>query len=90
MPRAGIDLNGDGLMDFITSANGKGIEVFLGGEKGPLGRRAAIQDMPTTGIINVQDINDDGLDDFVLYDPQSRDATVRVGLNSGGLPANTD
>ena len=90
MPRAGFDLNADGLMDFITSANGKGIEVFLGGEKGPLGRRAAIQDMPTTGIINVQDINDDGMGDFVLYDPQSRDATVRVGLNLGTLPASAD
>ena len=90
MPRAGIDLNADGLMDFIQSANGKGIEVFLGGEKGPLGRRAAIQDMPTTGIINVQDINDDDMGDFVLYDPQSVDAIVRVGVNLGALPASPD
>ena len=66
------------------------IEVFLGGDDGPLGRRAAVQDMPTTGIINLDDANGDGMDDFVLYDPQSRDATVRVGLNLGTLPVDAD
>ena len=46
--------------------------------------------MPTPGIINVDDVNDDGMDDFVLYDPQSRDATVRVGLNLGNLTTSSD
>ena len=87
MPRAEIDLNGDGLMDFISSANGKGIEVFLGGDEGPFSRRRAIQRMPTPGIIQVDDINGDDMDDFVLYDPQTIDAAVRIGRNLGNLAA---
>jgi hypothetical protein len=87
MPRAGLDLNADGLMDFISSANGDGIEVFLGGDEGPFGKRAAIQKLSTAGIIHVDDINDDGMADFVLYDSQVTDGTVRVGVNLGVLPA---
>jgi hypothetical protein len=86
MPRAGLDLNADGLMDFISSANGKGIEVFLGGDEGPFAKRTAIQRMPTTGIIQVDDVNDDELADFVLFDPQSSDSVVRIGINRGVLP----
>ena len=33
------------------------------------------------------DINDDGMADFVLYDSQVTDGTVRVGVNLGVLPA---
>jgi hypothetical protein len=86
MPRAGLDLNADGLMDFISSANGKGIEVFLGGDEGPFARRTAIQRMSTTGIIHVDDVNDDELADFVLFDPQSFGSGVRLGINLGMLP----
>ncbi len=86
MPRAGLDLNADGLMDFISSANGKGIEVFLGGDEGPFARRVAIQRLPTAGIIHVGDVNNDALADFVLFDPQSFDAVVRIGVNLGTLP----
>jgi hypothetical protein len=86
MPRAGVDLNADGLMDFISSANGKGIEVYLGGDEGPFSRRTAIQNMPTNGFIHVDDVNGDDMDDFVLFDPQSSDASVRVGVNLGTLP----
>jgi hypothetical protein len=86
MPRAGLDLNGDGLMDFISSANGEGIEVFLGGDKGLFDKRSAIQRFPTTGRIHIGDINDDGLADFVLFDPQSPEPIVRIGLNRGVLP----
>jgi hypothetical protein len=86
MPRAGLDLNADGLMDFISSANGDGIEVFLGGDEGPFDRRTALQKMPTAGSIHVDDINDDGMADFILYDSQVVDGAVRVGINLGTLP----
>jgi hypothetical protein len=42
--------------------------------------------MPTNGFIHVDDINGDDMDDFVLFDPQSSDASVRVGVNLGALP----
>ena len=86
MPRAGVDLNADGLMDFVTSADGKGIEVHLGDEKGPFGRRDALQRLPSVGVIRFSDFDGDSLPDFVLYDPQSLDAPVRVGRNLGALP----
>ena len=86
MPTAGLDLNADGLMDFIASANGKGIEVYLGGDEGPFARRVAIQKMPTAGNIQLGDFNNDALADFVLFDPQTLDPTVRVGRNLGRLP----
>ena len=86
MPRAGVDFNGDGLMDFVSSANGKGIEIFLGADEGPFAKRTAIQRMPTTGIIHVDDLNGDELADFVLFDPQAINPVVRIGVNLGVLP----
>ena len=86
MPRAGLDLNADGLMDFISSANGKGIEVYLGGDEGPFASRTAIQKLPTAGIIHLDDFNNDALADFVLFDPQAVDPVVRIGRNLGKLP----
>jgi len=86
MPRTGIDINADGLMDVITSADGKGIEIYLGTEDEPFTRRTARQDMSTTGRILFADFNDDGLLDFVLYDSQSFDAPLQIGRNRGVLP----
>jgi hypothetical protein len=86
MPQAGIDINADGLMDVVTSANGKGIEVYLGTEDEPFKRRTARQDMSTTGRIRFTDFNDDGLLDFVLYNSQSFDAPLQIGRNRGILP----
>lgn len=86
MPAGEIDLNADGLMDFVMSAGGKGIEVYLGGDKGPFDKRTALQKLPTAGIIRFSDFDADGLTDFVLYNPQSFDAPVRIGRNLGALP----
>ncbi len=86
MPRAGLDLNADGLMDFIASANGKGIEVYLGGSEGPFARRTAIQRLPTAGVIRFADVDGDDLPDFLLYDPQTIDSPVKIGRNLGTLP----
>jgi hypothetical protein len=89
MPQVGIDINADGFMDVVTSANGKGIEVYLGTENEPFARRTARQEMSTTGRIYFADYSDDGLLDFVLYDSQSFDAPVQVGRNLGALPNST-
>lgn len=86
MPTGGLDLNADGLMDFVTSANGKGIQVYLGGGDGPFARRPSTQKFTSTGVIRFADINDDRLTDFVLYNPQAFDAEVSIGRNLGALP----
>lgn len=86
MPRGQIDLNADGYMDFVTSADGDGIEVYLGGEEGPFRRRAGEQRLPTPGVIRFGDLDDNGLPDFVLFDPQSPGSPVRVGRNLARLP----
>ena len=86
MPQTGIDINADGLMDVVTSANGKGIEVFLGTENEPFAGRTAMQKMSATGRIRFTDYDDDGLLDFVLYNTQSFDAPVKTGRNLGVLP----
>ncbi len=85
MPRGEIDMNADGYMDFVTSADGDGLEVYLGGERGPFRRRAAMQEFPSPGRIVFDDINGDNLPDFVLFDPQSPGTAVRVGVNTGSL-----
>jgi hypothetical protein len=86
MPQTGIDINADGLMDVVTSADGKGIEIYLGSEDEPFTGRTARQDMSTTGRIRFSDFDDDGLLDFVLYDSQSFDAPLQIGRNLGVLP----
>jgi hypothetical protein len=86
MPQAGLDVNADGLMDVVTSANGKGIEIYLGTASEPFTRKTAMQKTATTGLIHFADYNDDGLLDFVLFDPQSFEAPVQVGRNLGVLP----
>jgi len=86
MPQVGIDINADGLMDVVTSADGKGIEIYLGTGDEPFTRRTARQNMSTTGRIQFADFNDDGLLDFVLYDSQSFDAPLQIGRNLGVLP----
>lgn len=85
MPQTGIDINADGFMDVVTSADGKGIEVYLGSEDEPFTRRTARQNMPTTGRIIFADFNDDDLLDFVLYNSQSLDAPLQIGRNRGVL-----
>ena len=89
MPQAGIDINSDGFSDVVTSANGRGIEVYLGTEGEPFAGRTAVQKLSTTGSIRFADFNADGLLDFVLYDSQSFDAPVRIGENLGVLPGSS-
>jgi hypothetical protein len=85
-PPIGLDINSDGFMDLVTSADGKGVEIFLGGTKKYFRKRNAIQKLPSAGVINFADFNNDGLPDFVLFDPQQFDTPVRIGTNRGELP----
>ncbi len=86
MPRGEVDLNADGFMDFITSDNGEGIEVYLGGSEGPFRRRDARQELPTVGLIRFADIDGNGLEDFVMFNPQEPGSPLRLGMNRGVLP----
>ena len=85
MPTSGVDLDNDGRMDFISSAAGKGIEVYLGSEEGLFSRKRIFQKLPSAGVIRFSDYDSDELPDFVLWDPQSFDAIVRVGRNKGAF-----
>lgn len=87
VPPVGIDINADGYADMLTSADGKGMEVFLGGGDKPYARRAAMQKFSTAGVIQFADFNADGLLDFVLHNPQEIDSPVQLGINLGALPA---
>jgi hypothetical protein len=87
IPPIDIDINADGFADMITSANGRGMEVFLGGGEKPYARRSAMQKFPTVGVIRFADYNDDGLPDFVLHNPQEVDSPIQLGINLGSLPA---
>ena len=85
-PRGEVDLNGDGVLDFVTSADGDGIEVYLGEADGVFQRRALEQDLPSAGRIEFADLNGDALPDFVLYNQQLPGEPIRVGINRGVLP----
>ncbi len=80
-PTGNVDLNGDGRLDFVSSAGGKGIEVYLGSEKGLFSKRRVLQKLPSTGVIRFADYDLDGLPDFLLWDPQSFDSALRIGRN---------
>ncbi|MDJ0698943.1 MAG: VCBS repeat-containing protein [Woeseiaceae bacterium] len=84
-PTGNVDLNGDGRLDFISSAGGKGIEVYLGSESGLFSKRRALQKLPSTGVIRFSDYDLDGLPDFLLWDPQSFDSELQIGRNNATL-----
>ncbi len=85
MPTGGFDLNADGYIDFVLSAGGNGIEVFLGTREGLFERRSAIQRFPSSGDIRFSDLDGDELPDFILFDPQVVDGGVQLGRNLGTL-----
>lgn len=89
IPSARHDLNGDGYNDFISSGNGKNIEIYPGGPDGPFHRSSVRQKMPTAGVIHFDDWTGDGLTDFILFDPHNFDVPVRLGRNLGKLPGTT-
>lgn len=86
VPIANIDVNSDGLLDFISSGGGESIEVYLGDRERPFAKRDGRQKIPTAGVIHFGDYDGDQLPDFVIFDPHGFDVPVRVGRNRGVLP----
>jgi hypothetical protein len=86
IPVANKDVNGDGYPDFVSSGGGKYIEISLGGPKGPFSKKGGRQKMPTAGVIHFGDYDQDGLQDFVIFDPHNFDVPMRIGRNLGMLP----
>lgn len=84
-PPMGIDINADGFMDLITSADGKGIAIHPGGGKNIFAKRSVRQSFPTAGRIRFADFNNDDLPDFVLFNSRVSGEPVRVGRNLGGI-----
>jgi hypothetical protein len=83
---ANTDVNGDGLIDLVSSGGGKWLEVYLGDRDKPFAKRNGRQELPTAGVIHFGDFDRDGLADFVIFDPHNFDVPVRVGRNRGVLP----
>lgn len=85
-PNVRSDLNSDGFPDFLTSGGGEELVFYPGGPDGPIGKRGVSQDMPTEGMIRFGDWNGDGLQDFLVFDPQRYGASVYLAKNLGRLP----
>jgi len=89
LPTAEGDWNGDGRKDLLYGLARDEIAIHLGvaGETGPgFGPRVATQRAPAKGSTCVADLDADGLDDLVLYDPRDEKGAVAVLWNRGVLP----
>jgi len=86
IPTIFSDWNADGFNDFLSSGDGKAIEVFLGGANKPYDHRDGYQKLDTSGVLRAGDVDGDHLTDFVLHDPHRLDTPIRVGVNRGLLP----
>jgi hypothetical protein len=86
IPTLDEDLNGDGLRDLLSSADGEAVEVTLGGPAGLQRQRSSRQPLDTAGRIRFGDFDADGLPDFVLYDSRRPEIPVRLLVNRGSLP----
>lgn len=86
VPTVEYDFNGDGVRDYITSGNGKRLDVFVGDPVQGFPSRSARQTIGTEGQIRPGDLNGDGLTDLVLFNSRRDNQPVRLLTNRGELP----
>ena len=79
------DLNADGILDLVTSGSGDAVEVHLGGGDRPYRKRDARQAFDTRGQLRLGDLDGDGLQDLLIFDPQRMNASLRIARNRGVL-----
>jgi hypothetical protein len=88
VPTLARDWNGDGKLDLLGSADGKAIEVCLGGGDRNFTRCEARQPLDTGGRVRFGNLDGDALPDFVLYDTRRPTVPVRIAVNRAfTLPA---
>ncbi len=89
LPTLEGDWNGDGRKDLLHGSGGSAVEIRLGRgeEAGPaFGPVAARQELPVSDRAVVVDLDRDGLDDLVLFDPVDASGRIVVGWNRAALP----
>ncbi len=89
LPNVDGDWNGDGRPDLLYGVGARQLGIRLGaqGPEGPrFGSPVAEQDLSGATEYAVGDLDGDGLDDLMLWDPRDGQGTVRVMRNRGTLP----
>jgi hypothetical protein len=89
LPNVDGDWNGDGRPDLLYGIGARRLGIRLGteGPEGPrFGSRVGEQDLNGATEYAVGDLDGDGLDDLMLWDPRDSQGIVRVMRNRGTLP----
>ena len=86
VPTLQADMNRDGYPDFVASGKGDRIEVYLGGPEHRFRKRNGRQKLDSRGRASFGDIDGDGLQDLVMFEPRRRNAPLKIARNRGTLP----